>query len=262
MNAALAAQLYLHRNLYREERRLPRITISQVPADTEPIQIGTGTVEVEDSGPLGGRPFAPAMNRLLGPPNGYGSRYPWTHSWSYLRRACRNDHPGHTERPEFGGSLCWQVVSWAVISEYQPDTIAGILRIPVEDVERHLRRAFDWIIEDIDRKQAIRNARDPQPSEEPTPSRLSLLQCDAANRAVDNFSVEQAIWEAQVGVMRRRLAEDDSGLWDRIEEPKPHYVKLTPEQWEERWSWEREWQRRQEALWSHRQECDRCRRAA
>src|SRR5690606_7722097 len=102
---------------------------------------------------------------------------PWAHSWSYLRRACRNDHPGHTERPVFGGSLCWQAVSYAVISEYTPETIADLMDIPVESVERHLRNAFAWIIEDMDRKQRFRNARDPQPSEEPTPTRISLLQC-------------------------------------------------------------------------------------
>jgi hypothetical protein len=260
---SLAAQLELHRGIYRDELgRVTRLTVAHVPADTEPIPLKEGMVEVTDSGELGGMPFSTAMVRRLGPPQGYGAMYPWAHSWSYLRRACRNDHPGHTARPEFGGALCWQVVSWAVVSEFTPQTIAGILRLPIEDVERHLRRAFAWIEEDMDRKQRIRNARDPQPSEEPSPTRLTLLQCDAVNRAVADFDLEQRIWEAQVGVMRRRLSDDDSGLWDRIEEPKPHYVKLTPEQWEERWSWEREWQRRQEALWSHRQECDRCRRAA
>ena len=130
--------------------------------------------------------------------------------------------------------MCWQVVSWAVISDYQPDTIAGILRIPVEDVERHLRRALDWIIEDIDRKQAIRNARDPRPSEEPTPSRLSLLMCDAATRAVADFDLEQRIWES--------------------------YRNLHPEL--ELAEWSVEWSRRLSVLIEHQAECDRCRRAA
>ena len=233
---ALDALIAEHRSMYREERRIPRITIHQVPADTEAIPFGTGSVEVEDSGPLGGRPLSPAMNRLLGPPAGYGAQYPWTHSWSYLRRACRADHPGHTERPVFGGALCWQVVSWCVVAEFESATIASITGLPTESVERHLRNALRWITEDIDRKQRIRNARDPKPSEDPTPSRVSLLQCDAVNRAVANFDLEQRIWESQRAIQRR------------------HGIELA--------AWETEWARRQHALWSHQAECDRCRRAA
>lgn len=252
---SLATQLAEHRSMYREELRI-RTTSRNVPADTEPIQIsewsdaedgwrpGAVSVETTDSGELGGMALSPAMNRRLGPPTGYGAQYPWAHSWSYLRRACRNDHPGHTERPEFGGALCWQIVSWAVISDYEPATIAGILRMPLESVERHLRNAFAWIIEDMDRKQRIRNARDPQPSEEPTPSRLSLLQCDSVTRAVQNFDLEQRIWEGQIAVQRRHLPEPPDEAWER------------------RWSWETEWARRQAALLDHQRECDRCRRAA
>lgn len=249
-----------HRSMFREELR-GQMTQRHVPADVEPIPIHGVMVDVTDSGPLGGMPFSSDLNRRLGPAEGYGARYPWAHSWSYLRRACRNDHPGHTERPVFGGSLCWQAVSYAVISEYTPATIADIMDIPVESVERHLRNAFAWIIEDMDRKQRFRNARDPQPSEEPTPTRISLLLCDAATRAVENFDLEQRIWEGQVGVMRRNLG-DRTEVLELVQEPAPHYVKMSREQWEQRWSWDREWARRQAALADHQLECDRCRRAA
>lgn len=258
----------LHRSMYRDELR-GQMTQRSVPADTEPIQLseynegewrpGNGLVEVTDSGPLGGMPFHSDLNRRLGPADGWGPRYPWGHSWSWLRHACRNDHPGHTERPVFGGSLCFQVVSWCVVSEYSPQTITDLLGIPLEDTERHLVRAFRWIEEDIDRKQRIRNSRDPRPSEEPTPTRISLLQCDAVNRAVENFDLEQRIWEGQVAIMRRKLEEPINVL---VNDPAPHYVTVSLEEWEQRHSWEAEWQRRQEALWDHRQECDRCRRAA
>lgn len=199
------------------------------------------------------------MNRHLGPVAGYGSQRPWSFSWHALRQACRHDHPGHTERPVFGGSLCWQAVSYAVVNRYNPDTIADLWGIPVEDVERHLNRAFGWIEEHMDRGQQIRNARDPRPSEEPTPTRISLLQCDAANRAVENFDLEQRIWEGQVGIMRRTLSEPIHVL---VNQPSPHYETISSEEWERRHSWEAEWQRRQEVLWEHRQNCDRCRRAA
>lgn len=232
---ALDATIALHRQLYRDELR-GKMTQRHVPAETEPIPMHGGMVEVTDSGPLGGMPFSSDLNRRLGPASLYGERYPWAHSWSYLRRACRNDHPGHTERPEFGGALCWQVVSWCVISDYEPATIADILHLPVEDVGRHLLRAFRWIEEDIDRKQRIRNARDPQPTEEPTPTRITLLQCDAVNRAVADFDLEQRIWESQREVQRR------------------HGLELA--------AWETEWQRRQAMLFDHRQTCERCRRAA
>lgn len=218
-------------------------------------------VEVTDSGPLGGAPFAPDLNRRLGPETGYGERYPWAHSWSYLRRACRNDHPGHRARLVFGGSLCWQAVSWCVVSEYEPSTIADLWRIPVKDAERHLLNAFDWIIEDMDRKQRFRNARNPAESEEPTPTRITLLQCDAALHSVADFTLQQRIWEGQVGLMREKLGDIEE-VSELVREPRPHYVTLTRVQWEQRWSWDREWERRLDALRVHQRTCDRCRRAA
>ena len=239
----LAERIALHRGMYRDELKIPRLTVAHVPADTETIPIGDGMVEVTDSGELGGMPFSQPFVRRLGPPSGYGASYPWAHSWSYLRRACRNDHPGHMEREVFGGALCWQAVSYCVVSEFDPPTIAPLLSdpsddfvMPVESVERHLLNGFRWIEEDMDRKQRIRNARDPQPSEEPTPTRISLLQCDAANRAVENFDLEQRIWNSQREIMAR-------------------HGKELP-------TWEDEWRRRQDALFDHKQECDRCRRAA
>lgn len=224
-----------HRALYREELCIP-VNAKRIPEDTEPILIDGHPVDVLDVGDLGGMPLSPSMVRRLGPPEGYGAKYPWAHSWSFLRRACRADHPGHAERPEFGGALCWQLVSWAVVSEYSPRDIAYYLGFPVESVERLLSSALRWIIEDMDRKQRFRNGRNPAPSEEPTPSRLSLLQCDAANRAVADFELEQRIWNSQREIQAR------------------HGIALD--------SWEDEWARRQVVLVEHRQSCERCRRVA
>ena len=240
-----------HRGMYRDElRRVFQTTVASVPDETEPMELaelseegwkpGTVTVEVTDSGPLGGPAFSRPMNRHIGPVVAYGVQRPWSYSLHYLRRACRNDHPGHTERRTFGGSLCWQAVAYTVIDEYEPETVARLLSDPpdftvsLEDAERHLRRALSWIEEHMDRGQQIRNARDPQPSEEPTPSRLSLLMCDAALRQVENFELEQRIWESY------RNQHPELGLAE----------------------WHIEWARRQAALLEHQAECDRCRRAA
>lgn len=231
----LDAQIAEHRNLYRDEIR-GRTTQRQVPAETEAIPVDEGMVEVTDSGELGGMSFTPEFMRRLGPGEGFGARFPWAHSWSWLRRACRHDHPGHVERSSFGGALCWQLVSSVVVGGSSPQEVAWRIGLPVADVERHLRRAFAWIIEDMDRKQRIRNARDPRPSEEPTPTRIGLLQCDAATRAVQNFELEERIWNSQREIQRT------------------YGLELPP--------WEVEWQRRQEALYDHQQQCDRCRRAA
>ena len=264
----LAAQITLHRNLYRDELRRPfQMTVAQVPDETEPIQIGDAMVDVTDSGPLGGPAFSRPMNRHLGPVAGYGVQRPWSYSLAALRHACRKDHPGHTERRTFGGSLCWQAVSYAICSRYEVDTVAHVLSDPpdflieVADAERHLRRSLGWIEEHMDRGQMIRNARDPQPSEEPTPTRISLLQCDAVTRAVVNFDLEQRIWEGQVGIMRRKLG-DKTEVVEFVRDPTPHYVTMTIQEWETKWSWENEWARRQQALSDHEQTCDRCRRAA
>lgn len=250
--ADILAAVLLHRSMYREELSLvTRTTASHVPAETEPIteatydgsewRPGPVQVEVTDSGPLGGEPLSAQMNRHLGPPSGFGSQRPWSHAFHYLRRACRNDHPGHTARPTFGGSLCWQAVAYSVLHDYTVPTIASLLSIPDDefyvseaDVERHLLRAFAWIEEDMDRKQRIRNGYDPRPSEEPTPTRLSLLQCDAAQRQVADFDLEQRIWESQ----RNLHPELELSAWDV------------------------EWARRMETLREHQATCDRCRRAA
>jgi hypothetical protein len=60
--------------------------------------------------------------------------------------------------------------------------------------------------------------------------------------------------------MRSKL--DPDAIYERIETPQPHYAKISMAEWEQRWSWETEWSRRQAALLDHQAECDRCRRAA
>ena len=231
-------------------RRVFKTNVASVPDEVEPIAVaeltddgwepGTVTVEVTDSGQLGGPAFSRPMNRHLGPAQEYGSQRPWSAGLFALRHWCRKDHIGHTERPTFGGSLCWQAVAYAIIDEYEPVTVARLLSEPegftvsYEDVARHLRRALGWIEEHMDRGMQIRNARDPLPSEEPTPSRLSLLMCDAAHRQVEDFDLEQRIWES--------------------------YRNLHPEL--ELAEWHIEWARRQAALLEHQLECDKCRRAA
>lgn len=263
-----SAAVHAHRLLYRSELAI-KPTARNVPADTEPIRlhaldgdewVPTGAEEeVTDSGPLGGAPLSPAMNRRLSePPIGENL---WASSLFYLKHACRKDHPGHTEREPFRGSLCWRVVYLVICSELDPTQAADELGIPTESVLRHLNSALRWITEDMDRKARIRNARDPKPSEEPTPTRLSLLVCDAAQRAVADFDLEQRIWAGQVGLMRRDLGDAEEVL-ELVNDPTPHYVKITRQQWEQKWSWEAEWARRQALLMEHQAECDRCRRAA
>ena len=78
------------------------------------------------------------------------------------------------------------------------------------------------------------NARKAPPSEkaepeEYSPTRLSRAICDAVNREVRDFELEQRIWEA----MRHR----DPSL---------------P-------SWEDEWAKRQARIIEHRATCERCR---
>lgn len=269
----MRADVAFHRLLYRDELgSIRRTNASHVPADTEPIQLseydldlerwlpGAASVAVTDSGELGGAPLAPMMNRRLGDPSGYGPAWPWAASHFYLMIACRNDHPGHMEREEFHGSLCWRVVYLMVIDAKDPAMAAGILGIPSEDVVKRWEAASAWILNDMDAKQRFR--RDPKPSEETTPTRLSLLQCDAVHRQLMDFDLEQRIWESQVGLLRSRLVDPDDGIWELVPDPLPHYVKITLAEWEQKHSWDREWARRMDALRDHRQDCDRCRRAA
>lgn len=238
----LDAQIADHRGMYRDELRRPfQLTVAQVPDETEPIPIDGRMVEVTDSGPLGGPSLSRPMNRHLGPPTEYGAQRPWSAGLHALRFWCRKDHLGHADRRTFGGSLCWQAAYYAVVDGYDPVTVAELLsdpadgfRVSYEDTIRHLSRALRWIEEQIDRGQQIRNARDPLPSEEPTPSRLSLLMCDAAHRQVQNFDLEQRIWES----LRNKQPDLD-----------------LPE-------WHVEWSRRMSALIEHQVDCDRCRRAA
>lgn len=259
-----------HRALRADELRgVSRITAGQVPADTEDIQLseyderleawlpGATSVRVTDSGPLGGPALSMPMNGLLSdPPSRY---YPWTASLFALRLACMHDHPGHAEREVFGGALCWRVAYLLIVAERDPTQVADELGIPTEHVLKRFQSAAAWIIDAMDIKDAILRSRDPLPSEEPTPTRLTLLACDAIHRAVGDFDLEQRIWEGQIGIIRRDLADPIVVLES---EPRPHYVTLTRVEWEQRMSWEREWARRQSAFVEHQATCDRCRRAA
>lgn len=263
-------EIAFHRALRADELRgVIQITAGEVPADIEDIQIseydaaleawlpGATTKRVTDSGPLGGPSLSMPMNGLLAePPSRY---YPWMASLFALRLVCMADHLGHAEREAFGGSLCWRVAYLLVVSERDPTQVADDLGIPTAHVLKRFHSAAGWIIDAMDIKDAIRRARDPLPSEEPTPTRLTLLVCDAAHRSVVDFDLEQRIWEGQVGLMRRDLKEPISVLEPN---PIPHYVTITRPEWEQRMSWEREWERRQAAFLAHRAICDRCRRAA
>lgn len=259
-----------HRQLYRDELDIRRVTSWQVPAETESIQLseydrdlekwlpGASAVAVTDSGELGGPALSPAMNRRLGDPSGFGQVYPWAASLFYLMVACRNDHPGHIEREAFHGSLCWRVVYLLVIANMDPTEVADEVGIPTTSVIKRWESAGQWILRDMDGKQRFR--RDPKPSEETTPTRLSLLQCDAVHRQLMDFDLEQRIWDGQVGILRGRLIGDEVLVLEQS--PAPHYVKVTRAQWENRMSWDREWARRMDVLRDHQQSCDRCRRAA
>ena len=238
----MRADIAAHRHLYRQELSgVLRVTARQVPADTEPIAVseydadlekwlpGTTSVNVTDSGPLGGPALSMALNRYLEPPR---HEFPWSAALFAMRLECRRSHPGHTEREPFHGSLCWRLAYLLIVASLDPTQVADELGIPTQHVLDRWESVGKWMLGDMEARE--RRTREPLPSEDPTPTRLSLLVCDAAHRQVRDFDLEQRIWESQM-----RL-HPELGLV----------------------AWEVEWARRLEEQGEHRAGSERCRRMA
>lgn len=181
----LAAQITLHRNLYRDEldfnptQRTPPVAYTwdeaqriMVP-DDRPLVINPMTADeilVPDSATQSTQVGMPMSGRMLRYLQGPGPDTPWAIALRGLRAECRRNHPYHRGPavPYWRGSLCWQLVYMTVIGKPKgngPATIeeaAAILRY--DNPEPVLREALQWIEDAMDRarQKAERRQRDEQ----------------------------------------------------------------------------------------------------
>ena len=236
----LAELITLHRDGLRSEMTM-KMTTSAVPSQTEEV----GGLQVTDAGELGGPslsvPFARYLHAQLNIDRrtNHPSSTPVSAAIGEVRYACRTSHRDHTDRPEWGGSLCHRLVVWVVYWGFSVQTAARMCGIDVASAEKWLGGTWDdteqrWrggalrrMTDFIDRRRALTSEK--AEPEDTSPTRLSRAICEAVNREVRDFAVEQRIWEAM-----------------RYRDPTLR-------------SWEDEWAARQAKILEHRTTCERCR---
>lgn len=221
----LDALIRLHRNLLRDELTM-QMTATAMPADPDaPVVRAKPRTQSGNEYGWTGVPLSVPFTRYL--EGQYGASFPYSAALALLYRECSRSHLGHAERPEWRGALCHKLVRWVVYWHTDPDDAAALFGIPVEDAERLLTGALRLIDQHL-------TARKAPPSEkaepdEYSPSRLSRAVCEAVNREVRDFDLEQRIW----GALRYR-------------DPTLH-------------EWDTEWAKRQARIIEHRATCERCR---
>lgn len=178
-----------------------------------------------DAGPLGGPALTVQFGSYLDETG--NPTIPVQKALLYIRRSCRNGHPRHTGPDAWRGSLCHRLLIETVYWGHPIEEAAATLGLDLDRAYRRLRQALSDLFVQLAARQAVPSeAAEP---DEMSATRLSRAVCDAVNRQVRDFAVEQRIWEGQ-----------------RFRDP------TLPE-------WEEVWAKRQATIIEHRLTCERCR---
>jgi hypothetical protein len=159
---------------------IPRVVhVHDVPNHTEPIPIRSGdpdgpTMQVTDSGPLGGISWARSFERrmaiivMLGETSlqdGDYAIYPWAQSINGIRGWCAGRHRSWYEHA--GQPLCWTLVRHVIEGGYRIDRAGELEGIPPEQarnlVAQSLSRVWTWTsnaLNDIDLRPSPRRRVD------------------------------------------------------------------------------------------------------
>ena len=150
----LAATLALHRALYEDECRIPRLVSRQPPV------IRNDVGERESQWTHTGMPTSGLLHRRIFEKSP-GEMFPWVTAFAALRVHCRRHHPAHraADRPYWRGALCHQVVRFCVIEGWTPEQAAVVLRLDY-GMEALLRSAFSVIEQHIDEQRARAEQRE------------------------------------------------------------------------------------------------------
>ena len=155
----LAAQITLHRNLYRDDTHISRLVQRQPPTT---LDLNTGTLHQEPAAAVG-MTMSARLLKYVSHPEGYGAEFPWSRALYRLRYDCRRNHPYHraSDRPYWRGSLCWQLVTFVIVRGWSVHNAAEILRY--DNPEPVLRNALAFIeaaMDDARRKAEKRSRED------------------------------------------------------------------------------------------------------
>ena len=129
----------LHRLLYRDDLTIKRLTTETPPVLTD----GTGK-RTSDPMSMIGPTLSMPLTRLIS--EEYGYLFPWSRAVQIMRyRLCRREHPEHLDRPEWNGSLCYQLVTFTIRREYSLPRACYELGTTPERSERVLTNALYWV---------------------------------------------------------------------------------------------------------------------
>lgn len=147
----LHATIALHRELFRDECRIPRLVSRQPPIVSED---GERRAQFSHTG----MPTSGLLHRRVFEKRP-GEMFPWVTAFAALRQQCRREHRGSHmgyDRPYWRGSLCHEAVRLTIIGmrdgPLSPESAALVLRLPnLDDV---LLGALAWLERHMDEQRA------------------------------------------------------------------------------------------------------------
>lgn len=152
LHVTLPDAIALHRALWQDDNRIPRLASRQPPVVTDE----SGQPETQETHT--GMPISAALTRRIFT-EWPGAMYPWVTALKALRQDCRRRHYWHrgADRPYWRGSLCWQAVHTVIVREYSVSAASDLLRADrLEDV---LLSALAYMERHIDEQQARQEQR-------------------------------------------------------------------------------------------------------
>ena len=121
-----------HRDLYRADLWIERLTTETPPVTTDPQ---TGAQTADPMSMIGPTLSYPLSQYLHASP-----MFPWTRSYAAMRANCRRTHTrGHLEREVWRGSLCGELVARVIRRDYAFDR--ACYELGVYDPENGTERA-------------------------------------------------------------------------------------------------------------------------
>lgn len=144
----VSESIELHRGLYQDDLRIERLTTESPPVFTD---WNTGKSRADPMSMIGPTLSWP-LERYLSEQFGYV--FPWHLGLTIMRhRLCRQEHPEHLDRPEWRGSLCYELVAYTIRRDYSLSAACYELGTTPERSGRVLNNALYWIEDAMDRQR-------------------------------------------------------------------------------------------------------------
>ena len=169
-STTLDAMLADHRSMYAADIFIPRLSTESPPVFMDPHTGVQSADPMSRIGPTLSKQLAGYVDShivchdkepcghdhsadpVVPTPSGI---FPYARSMAVMRqRLCRQRHPEHTQREEWGGSLCYALVSLTVGQRYHYEQACLKLLVSPTRTEDVLRRALRFIEEHMDEMRA------------------------------------------------------------------------------------------------------------